>query len=45
MIQLNQSQLTLNDVNELFALLRENGYEPYFSNGHIQIDKKLEVWS
>jgi hypothetical protein len=37
--------LMVKDCPELFSLLRENGYDPYFSgwsalNGNIKIDKK-----
>ena len=35
-------QLTLGDCPELFANLRELGYDPYFGNGHIEIDVKEE---
>ena len=34
------NKLKIKDYPELFASLRELGYEPFFSNGHIEIEIK-----
>ncbi len=34
--------ITLNQCTEVFAILREHGYEAHFSNGNIEIDKEVQ---
>ena len=39
---MNTTELKIKDLPECFAYLREGGYEPYFSNGKIEISKEDE---
>lgn len=42
MITYTDNKLCLQDCTELFAILREHGYDPHFADGNIEINK-MEV--